>query len=187
MKKVIAITALVSLGFTSFAGEEGKNASSSASQTVNLALSNAIEITFSGTGEKMGTDVTIPFKTVNDYANGVQSSDQKLLVRSNKDFTVSIKTNSKSFSYKGSTSPSPKMPVKGVLGLQVTGNNTGGSVAAPFSEKGFSTLSSEEQKLLVEAKRGGKQAFSIKYEATPGFAYPAGTYTVDVVYTATQN
>jgi len=24
------------------------------------------------------------------------------------------------------------------------------------------------------------------YQATPGFSYPAGTYTTDVVYTATQ-
>ena len=80
MKKIIAIAAFASLGFAANA----QNANSSASQTVNLSLSNAIEITFTGTGNATGSDVTIPFTTVNDYANGVESSAQELKVRSNK-------------------------------------------------------------------------------------------------------
>ncbi len=40
--------------------------------------------------------------------------------------------------------------------------------------------------LISNGQNGGNQTFSVMYNATPGFAYPAGTYTVDVVYTATQ-
>ncbi|MEZ5017602.1 MAG: hypothetical protein R2800_11160 [Flavipsychrobacter sp.] len=185
MKKIIAIAALVSLGFAASA-DEG-NANSSASQTVKLALSNAIEITFTGTGNATGSDVTIPFTTVNDYANGVETSAQELKVRSNKNFTVAVKTNAANFSYSGSTSPAPVMPVSGVLGVMVSANNTGGSIGANFSSSAYNTLTSSNQDLITDGDRGGNQTFSVKYKATPGFAYPAGTYTVDVVYTATQD
>jgi hypothetical protein len=40
--------------------------------------------------------------------------------------------------------------------------------------------------MINSASKGGNQTFEVKYKATPGFAYPAGTYTTDVVYTATQ-
>ncbi|MCB0700871.1 MAG: hypothetical protein KDC11_13515, partial [Chitinophagaceae bacterium] len=63
---------------------------------------------------------------------------------------------------------------------------TGGSIANPFSNSAYATLSSSDQDLITTADRGGNQTFSVKYKATPGFAYPAGTYSVDVVYTATQ-
>ena len=162
-------------------------ANSSASQTVNLALSNAIEITFTGTGTATGADVTIPFTTVNDYANGVESSAQELKVRSNKNFTVAVKTNAANFSYSGSTSPAPTMPVNGVLGVMVSANSTGGTIGSGFSNSAYNTLTSSNQDLITNGSRGGNQTFSVKYKATPGFAYPAGTYSVDVVYTATQD
>ena len=183
MKKIIAIAAFVSLGFAANA----QNANSSASQTTNLSLSNAIEITFTGTGNATGSDVTIPFTTVNDYANGVESSAQSLKVRSNKNFTVAVKTNATNFSYSGSTSPAPTMPVSGVLGIMVTANGTGGTIGNNFSGTAYNTLTSSNQDLITNGSRGGNQTFSVKYKATPGFAYPAGTYSVDVVYTATQD
>ncbi|MEZ5017130.1 MAG: hypothetical protein R2800_08745 [Flavipsychrobacter sp.] len=160
--------------------------STGASQSTHVSLSNAIEITFTNTGNATGSDVTIPFSTVNDYANGVETSTQNLRVRSNKDFTVAVKTNATNFSYSGSTSPAPVMPVSGVLGVMVTSNNTGGSIGANFSSSAYNTLTSANQDLITDGSRGGNQTFSVKYKATPGFAYPAGTYTVDVVYTATQ-
>jgi len=33
---------------------------------------------------------------------------------------------------------------------------------------------------------GSDQRFSVKYKATPGISYGTGTYTVDVIFTATQ-
>ena len=185
MKKIIAIAALVSFGFAAQAQNQA-NQDASASQTTNLVLSNAIEITFTGNSSATGADVNIPFTTVNHYANGVESDAQELKVRSNKNFSVAVKTNAVNFTYTGNTTPAPTMPVSGVLALKVTANGTGGSVANPFSTTAYSTLTSSDQDLISTADRGGNQTFSIKYKATPGFAYPAGTYAVDVVYTATQ-
>ena len=185
MKKLIAIAVFASLGFAAKAQNQA-NQSSTASQTVNLSLSNAIEITFTGNSSATGGDVTIPFTTVNDYANGVESDAQELKVRSNKNFSVAVKTNAANFTYTGNTTPAPTMPVSGVLGVKVTANGTGGSIASPFSAANYATLTSSNQDLISAGSRGGNQTFSVKYKATPGFAYPAGTYAVDVVYTATQ-
>ena len=185
MKKIIAIAVFASFGFAANAQDQA-NQTSSASQTTNLVLSNAIEITFTGNSSATGADVTIPFTTVNDYANGVESDAQELKVRSNKNFSVAVKANAANFSYTGTTSPAPTMPVSGVLAVKVTANGTGGSIANPFSSTAYATLTSANQDLITAADRGGNQTFSVKYKATPGFAYPAGTYAVDVVYTATQ-
>ena len=181
MKKIIAIAALAIVGYSANA----QNASSTATQTVNLALSNAIELTFTGSGTATGSAVTLSFTTVNDYANGIESAAQQLKVRSNKAFGVTIKTNNANFTYSGTTSPAPVMPVAGVLDAKVSANTTGGTIAGTFGS--YSDLSSSAQNLISNGTYGGNQLFSVMYKATPGFAYPAGTYTVDVVYTATQN
>ncbi len=76
------------------------------------------------------------------------------------------------------------MPVSGVLGLKVSANGTGGTIAGKFTD--FTNLSSTAANLITNGNNGGNQTFSVMYNATPGFSYPAGTYTVDVVYTATQ-
>ncbi|HEY9177977.1 MAG TPA: hypothetical protein VIN07_09815, partial [Flavipsychrobacter sp.] len=102
------------------------NESSAASQATRISLSNAIEITFTGNMSATGADVTIPFTTVNDYANGVESDAQELKVRSNKNFSVAVKANAGEFSYTGNTTPAPEMPVEGVLAVKVTANGTGG-------------------------------------------------------------
>ena len=120
------------------------------------------------------------------YANGVESEEQELMVRSNKNFSIGVKSNVTNFTYTGTTTPAPVMPVNGVLGLKVTENNTGGSIASPFSSANYASLTSSNQNLITGSSRGGNKTFSIQYKATPGFAYPAGTYSADVVYTATQ-
>ena len=184
MKKLFAITVFASVSIA--ANAQSSNQAASASQTVKLDLGNAIEITFTGNGSATGPDVNIPFTTVNDYANGVESNDQQLKVRSNKDFDVTVKANAASFTYSGNTTPAPVMPVQNVLNLKVTGNNTGGAIASPFSSTAYASLTAADQDLIDGGSRGGNQTFDIKYKATPGFAYPAGIYAVDVVYTATQ-
>ena len=182
MKKVIAIAAFASMAF----GANAQNKVSSASQTVKLNLSNAIELTFTGTGDSKGADVNLAFNDVNDYANGVESAAQELKVRSNKNFDVTVKANAASFTYDGSTSPAPVMPVENILGLMVSANGTGGTIGSSFSASKYATLTDKDQSLIADGDRGGNQTFAVKYQATPGFAYPAGTYSVDVVYTATQ-
>jgi len=181
MKKVFAIAALTIAGFASKA-----QVASTATQTVNLNLSNAIELTFTGSGTATGTAVNLAFNTVNDYANGVTSAAQELKVRSNKKFGVTVKSNNVNFTYTGTTTPAPVMPVASVLDLKVSANGTGGTIASPFSASAYADITSAAQNLLSNCNNGGNQTFSVMYQATPGFAYPAGTYTVDVVYTATQ-
>ena len=185
MKKFIAIAALATIGFSANAQDQA-NQTTSASQTTNLVMSNAIELTFTGNNTTTGAAVNLAFTTVNHYADGVESGAQELKVRSNKPFGVAVKTSNANFSYVGTTTPAPVMPVSGVLALKVSANGTGGTIATPFSASAYSTLTSANQNLIANGLRGGNQTFSVMYKATPGFAYPAGTYSVDVVYTATQ-
>lgn len=183
MKKVIIAAAFI--GFTTAANAQS-NASGTASQTVQLSLSNALEITFTGNNSATGSTVALPFSTVNDYANGVESAAQELKVRSNKDFTVTVKTSAANFNVtNGTTTTTSTMPAS-VLGVVVNANSTGGALGTGFSNTTYKALSSTATSLITGADRGGNQTFSVKYKATPGFAYPAGTYTTDVVYTATQ-
>jgi len=182
MKKVLTIAAITIVGFSA----KAQTPSSAAQQQVKLTLSNAIELTFTGNNSNKGADVNLAFNTVNDYANGVESAAQQLKVRSNRKFDVSVKTSSANFTYAGSVNPAPSMPVSGVLGLKVAANGTGGTIASPFSATAYNGLSNSDAKLISNGLNGGNQTFSIAYEATPGFTYPAGTYTVDVIYTATQ-
>jgi len=180
MKKIVLFAAILSCITLASKAQ----VASTATQTVNLNLSNAIELTFTGSSTATGAAVNLAFNTVNDYANGVQSSAQELKVRSNKKFGVTVKTNNTNFSYTGTTTPAPVMPVSGVLGLKVSANGTGGTIAGTFAA--YTSLSSTVANLISNGNNGGNQTFSVMYNATPGFAYPAGTYTVDVVYTATQ-
>jgi hypothetical protein len=184
MKKII-IAASAILGFATFANAQS-NASGTASQTVQLALSNALEITFTGTGSATGSTVTIPFTTVNDYANGVASSAQEIKIRSNKNFGVTVKTSTANFSVTNNGVTTTSTMPASVLGIMVTANGTGGTIASGFSSSAYNSLSATAANLINNATYGGNQTFSVQYKATPGFAYPAGTYATDVVYTATQ-
>jgi len=181
MKKII-IAAVFSV--VSVTANAQTAASSTATQQVNLSLTNAIAITFTGSGTATGAAVTLPFTTVSDYTNGVTSAAQALKVQSNKNFSITVNTNSATFSYTGSTSPAPSMPVS-ALNVKVTANGTGGTIAGTFGSA-YTDLSATAQNLITNGTYGGNQTFSVQYQATPGFAYPAGTYTTSVVYTATQ-
>jgi hypothetical protein len=182
MKKIIIIAAsLVSFGFAANA----QNATGSATQTVQLGLTNALEITFTGSGTAVGATVTLPFSSVSDYASGVESSAQQLKVRSNKNFSVTVKSSTANFTVTNAgVTTASSMPVSGVLAVKVASNQTNGTIATGFD--GFSNLTSTAQNMINNGEKGGNQTFSVQYKATPGFAYPAGVYATDVVYTATQ-
>jgi len=188
MKKIIiAAAAIVSFSTASFAQTvNANNASGNAQQTVQLALSNALEITFVAANSATGATVTLPFTTVDHYQNGVESATQQLKIRSNKNFGVTVKTSAATFTVtNGANTTSSTMPAS-VLGLVVTTNNTGGALGTGFSSTTYNALSATAANLITAANRGGDQNFTVKYKATPGFAYPAGLYATDVVYTATQ-
>lgn len=153
--------------------------SSSATQTVKLILEPVIHIT-----AITSTNVNLTFDDVTKYASGVSSTEQKFKIQSNKDFVVSVKTDASTFSYAGNSYPAPTMPVENTLFLEVTENNTGGSVNSPFNS--FSSLSNTPKSLIVNGKNGGDKVFAVNYKANPSNNYPAGEYTVGIVYTATQ-
>jgi hypothetical protein len=59
-----------------------------------------------------------------------------------------------------------------VLGVRLNGGSS------------YGALSTTSQALTSGAR--GVSSFSVDYNANPGFSYDAGTYTLSVVYTATQ-
>ncbi|MBS1776653.1 MAG: hypothetical protein JSS64_10290, partial [Bacteroidetes bacterium] len=74
MKKIIIATAAI-IGFATAANAQAPstaNVSGTATQTVQLALSNALEITFVANNSATGATVSIPFTTADDYQNGVE-------------------------------------------------------------------------------------------------------------------
>lgn len=179
---VFSILALIAVSIAASA----QNASSTAQQQVELALSNTIDITFTGSGTTTGTTVTLPFTSVTDYANGVESGAQQLKVRSNKNFNVTVAASASHFNVSnGSTTTVSTMPVSGVLDLMVSANQTGGTIGTGYSTYGAG-LSTAAATIITNGTNGNNQTFDVKYKATPSFAYSAGNYTVDVVYTATQ-
>lgn len=150
-----------------------------ATQIVTVELAPTIRIS-----SLSSLDVQMNFNNINNYISGVQSSSQQFQVHSNKNFVVSVRTNAESFSYTGSTYPAPQMPVYNTLFLAVSDNNTGGDIANSFNT--YTSLSNTPKDLLLNCKNGGSKTFSINYKANPGPVYPAGDYTVGVIYTATQ-
>ena len=171
MKKIIIIAAAF-IGFTSAANAQS-NASGAASQTVQLSLSNALEITFTGNNSANGSTVTLPFTTVNDYANGVESNDQEIKVRSNKDFTVTVKTSAATFNVtNGATTSASTMPAS-VLGVVVSANTTGGSLGTGFSATAYKALSSNAATIISQGDRGGNQNQGQKQQQNQNQARPS--------------
>lgn len=173
-----AITILLLLVAATSYGQS--TSSSSATQSIELDLSPVIQI-----NTITSEDVNIAFSNASHYSNGVQSTNQEFRVSSNEKFVVSVKTDASNFSYSGSTLPAPVMPVN-ILKLALTSNNTGGNVSSQLGSSSYMTLSSTPTNILTDCDNGAAKTFAINYKATPGNEYPAGVYTVGVVYTATQ-
>lgn len=182
MRKVLYIfLVLAGINFTAIAQE---NAAGTGVQTTNLALSDAIEITYdNGTA----SSVNIPFTSISQLVNGVMSEEQHLKVRSNKKFKVTVTTNSSNFSYVGSAITNNVISVASGLKIMVTNNKTGGRVPLlSFLTSWLGFNGSTPTTLINNCKRGGNQTFSVKYLAIPGASAVPGTYVTDVVFTATQ-
>lgn len=177
MRRIIVLITL--LVFTNIVSAQTTH--SSGAQTANLALSNAIELTFvNGSG---GTS-SMEFKTLNDLINGVESSPQQLRVRSNKTFKITASTIGSRFTYQGSSLLNTLLSVVSVLKIACTQTSTGTVPGQLGSWKNFGLLSPTT--ILTDGAPGGNQTFTIKYKATPGVNVAAGIYTTTVRFTATQ-
>jgi len=185
MKKISLLFAVLSIcAATAKAQVSTANASGAAQQSVQLALSNAIEITFTNNNTATGSTVTMSFNTADHYANGVESGVNELKVRSNKNFKIAAKIDLTNFSYIGNGNIYNLVTPADVFALKVTNNTTGGSIPAGFTSYG--NLTTSDQDIILNGTHGNDQRFSVKYRANPGWAMPAGTYNFAVVYTATQ-
>lgn len=182
MKKIVLLAVILACFNTVVNAQDQENKTATATQNAKLSLSNAIAISFVDGGTSTGGAVTMAFQSVTDYANGVTSGEYEMLVQSNKNFNVSMKTDAHNFSYNGTTTPAPQVQISNVLSMMVTENKTGGSL----SYNNFASIPSGSATIINWGSPGGNRTFKVKYKATPGFALPAGTYTANVVYTATQ-
>lgn len=183
MKRIITII-LISLAATKAMAQYGTGAN--ASQATTVALSDVIEIVFSESGSAEGGTVFMPFTSARDFKNGVTVQDQELRVRANTAFKVSLKYDVNTFSYVGEEKANVAM-LRDALGVMVTQNNTGGQVAAPFSNADYAPIASADQDLLINGESGGNQRFAVKYKCAPKQTLPVGSYFINVVYTATKN
>jgi hypothetical protein len=161
MKKITLIAVALFAGFFTVNAQT----SSTASQVVTLTLKNSIDIEITAAP---GTDFT--FASTNDYKDGLTNTNaSSLRVKSNRPWAVTVASATANFS--GPAAPSTSMPST-VLGVRLNGGST------------FNALSTAGKSLTSGLR--GVQSFNVDYNANPGFAYDAGTYTLSVVYTATQ-
>ena len=161
MKKIITLVAIILAGFTA----ANAQSTSTASQTVSLTLQNAINISVTS-----ATGTSFLFDDVSEYQNGQTNTNAStFLVKSNRPWAVTVKAAAATFS--GPAAPASQMP-SSILGVRMNGGST------------FSSLSTTAASLTSGAR--GSSSFSIDYNANPGFNYDAGSYTLSVVYTATQ-
>ena len=161
MKKILTLAVVFFAAFTA----ANAQSTSTASQTVTLNLQNAINISISS-----ATGTSFTFDDVTEYQNGHTNANASTLqVKSNRPWAVTVKAATATFS--GPALPATQMPST-VLGVRLNGGST------------FSALSTTAAS-LTSGSRGSSQ-FSIDYNANPGFNYDAGTYSLSVVYTATQ-
>jgi hypothetical protein len=134
-------------------------------QTVSLTLKNAISLNITS-----ATGTTLTFDVSDDYLNGIANANASTFqVKSNRPWAITVKAAAANFS--GPAAPSATMP-SSVLGVRLNGGST------------YTSLSTTAASFTSGAR--GDNSFSVDYKATPGFAYDAGTYTLSVVYTATQ-
>jgi len=175
--------AIFILGMVAAFTSHAQNASSTAVQTAKLDLSDAIELSFiNGAG---GT-LNFTYSNASELINGKESVTQDLRVRSNKKFKVAVSSSSANFTYTGTSIVNNIIPVNTGLQVMVTANNTGGipTLQALLGWLGLTFGSSAT--LLTYCDPGGNQTFTVKYKATPGILAAPGTYTTDVIFTATQ-
>ena len=162
---------IAGFGITAFAQDSVKT------QTLNVSLSDVIQLTLAGSPE-----ATLTFSGAQTLLDGVTSNEEEFIVRSNKSFDVSVRTDNALF--QTLVSPDPQMRVDDVLKLKLTTNNTGGTIAPAFTD--FSFLTSTPQLLITDGAKGEDKSFKVTYRAMPNFGFPQGSYKTNIIYTATQ-
>ena len=178
-KKILII--VLSIGASYMA--KSQEATSAASQQTALGLEDVVGVSlFSGSGNGNGGGVVeIPMDGVNALANGIESPEIEIKLQSTTAFDVSISSSSNTFAYTGPSTFGTTMNVTDVLDVMITENSTGGSIGSGFSQ--YQPVDGTTKKPIINSGQPGVRTFAFKYKANPGFEYPAGTYTTDIIYT----
>ena len=134
-------------------------------QSLVLSLSDRIDlITLSG------SNPTFSFAATTDYANGINALNaSSFQVRSNRAWNLSVKANAATFT--GPTGNSMPSSI-----LQVRKNGAGS----------YLSLSTTDQNIVTSGAQGANNIVNVDYNASPGFSYDGGTYSLVVIFTATQ-
>lgn len=155
-----------------------------ATQTAKLVINDAIDIRFVS-NSTTGNDIPFTFSTIQNFIDGVVSNEEpELLIRSNKDFNISIRTKSATFNGPSGTSLNAD-----ILKVMTVKQPLGSSVATPFSSANYSPLSYTAQTIFQGCTKGwtaSDQNCKLRFKAEPATQIPAGSYSIDVEYTATQ-
>lgn len=180
--RVLLLTALACCIFVATFAQEPVSV---ASQSIQLTLNPVISLKFTNASSGNGPSVNLSFNTMGDYLDGVESATQELEVRSNKHFKISVKTDAPNFTYSGQAgNGNASIPVANTLFMAVTNNATGGTLTAGFDS--YVSLSPNSQDVILDGTQGEDKKLTVAYKAKPDIDFPAGVYTVGVVYTATQ-
>lgn len=164
-----------------------QNANSGAVQKANLNLSEVVGVSLpddGGGNGSGGSAVEMPISSMNGLSEGIESPALKIKLQSTTPFDISISASSNTFIYSGSSSFGTTMNVADVLAVMITQNATGGSVAGGFGQ--YKSVTGTIKQPIITSGQPGERSFEFKYKAIPGFEYPAGTYTTDIIYTITK-
>ncbi len=183
MSIVIKAILVFAAGMLLAVGANAQQANSSATQTANLNLADAIELSFINGG---GGTVNLGFNTASELINGKESMMQDIRVRSNRKFKVAVSSSTANFTYSGTSIVNNIIPVSTGLKVMVTANNTGGYMTLSALLGWLGVNFGNSTTILTACDPGGNQTFTVKYKATPGILAAPGTYTTEVIFTATQ-
>lgn len=130
----------------------------------NMTLNDAISILASGVSQNA------TFSTTNDYINGIENTNAvHLIVDATQDFRIDVKAATANFTGGTSTIPASTLGVR------------------PAGAGSYTGLSVLDLNLFPSETQGEAKAYDVDYYFNPGItnAYVAGTYSLNVTYTAT--
>ncbi len=173
---------LVLTGFANALKAQSQGAGSV--QTASLEMAEVVSASFFAPGSGAPQSVELPMSGTSAMSEGIESPEIEVTLQCTADFDISVASSSEYFTYSGPSTQNTDMPVEDVLKIMITENNTGGSVGNGFSQ--YQPINAGAGKQVISSGQRGTRKFSFKYKAQPGFNYPAGTYTTDIVYTVSK-
>lgn len=186
MKKILFVL-IATCGYMVSQAQPGPAAPSTVNVAATLLLNNALELQVNGDNDFQTASVSGTFNTEEDYENGVvltQGANFNNLdhlpfsYSSTKNVNITLTTPA---TFTGSNGGNNLMP-RTVLLYSVLGNTTGGTAPGGFTTVGATNT------IIAGGLSGpdSQRAFDLYLVANPGFGFPAGTYSMNIMVTATQ-